>query len=367
MSLLLMEGFEGMGTTTGAGGASALQTKLRRVYRGRFESQGGSDSGYFLTNGETTGYALHIGSPAAFGNSQHVDFWLPSNQYAYTLVIGLRFRQRNSGSGNFPFITIMPEVDISENHLELQFVNYTYFRLLRNATQIAISATGLMTADDWYYVEFKFKIHQSTGLYDIKLDDTSVLSASGLDTQNNVNNEVNVIRVHGIVCDDPTNHPFIIDDMYILNDQGVRLNDFLGKNTNVRIFYPDADGSDIDFTPSIGTDHYALVDETDPSASDYNQGVNNTDRDLYGLESISSGIFHAIMPEAIVQPSADGIRNMRHVTISGATTSNGATVPVVDNEDLTVVRRIQEDDPNTGNQWTTTDLNNAEFGVEVQT
>jgi hypothetical protein len=59
-----------------------------------------------------------------------------------------------------------------------------------------------------------------------------------------------------------------------------------------------------------------------------------------------------------------GYKTARIKAISGVTTSNGDTFGVVD-EDEFVVSRLIETDPNTGALWTATNLNAAEFGVEV--
>ena len=373
MSLLAMEGFEGMGTTTGSGGASALQTKLGRLYIGKFSSQGGSDTGFFLTTNPLGGYALHTGDPAIFGGNQYVNFWLPSNQYANTLVVGMRFRMRNSGSGTqYPIISIYPEnalVQGSASHLALDVCDYTYFKLRRGgSTILETSSAGLLTVDQWYHLEFQFKIGNGTsGAWCMKLDGDVILqSIGGGDTQDTTD-EVSFIRIHGLPCNDATNHPYIIDDLHILNDQGSQNNTFLGTSTRIKIFYPKGDTTSFDFTPSTPGEHWPLVDEPDPTVVDYNQGITNGHKDLYDMENVIDDNVLGVMAEAIVQQATEGIRSMRHVVKSGVTTSNGTTTPIMDRNDLTVVRRILDADPNTSAYWLPANLNSAEFGVEVQT
>ena len=67
-----------------------------------------------------------------------------------------------------------------------------------------------------------------------------------------------------------------IDDVYVTNS-GARLGE-----SRVAALYPNADTADADWTPSTGTDHYALVDETTVNSdADYVASGTVGDLDLY--------------------------------------------------------------------------------------
>ena len=68
----------------------------------------------------------------------------------------------------------------------------------------------------------------------------------------------------------------MIDDVYVTNTS-TRLGE-----SRVAVLYPSADTAHADWTPSTGTDHYALVDETTVNSdTDYVASGTVGDLDLY--------------------------------------------------------------------------------------
>lgn len=363
MSVLVMEGFEGLGTTTGSGGASAFNTRFKR--RGYYGAYLDANTGYLQTGYNGQGYAFSWGNFTT--GAWNVD--LPSNQYGKTLVVGFRFKTSNSTQiEDRPLVSIhsYSVVGTFENsQMTVSLVDNNKLRIKRGAVVILDTTGVILTTDTWYHFEWKVLVHQSAGSYDIRIDGSSVLSASGLDTQDS-DNAINFIRF-GSQRSGGALTEALMDDLYILNSDGSVLNDFLGVNNVVRVYYPDADAGPNQFTPSTGVDHYALVDETDEDFADYLDGVTATDREAFSMQPVGSGTFKAVMQEALIKTNSSGVRNVRQVVESGVTTSNGTTKAISDPNNPVALRRILETDPDTSLSWTEAGINAAEFGVEVQT
>jgi hypothetical protein len=364
MSVLLMEGFEGLGTTTGVGAAAAFNTRFRR--RGYFGSYPSANFGHLEAGYNAIGYAYSWGDPFATGEWNYM---FPENQYGKTLIVGLRFKTSSSTQSedrtfiSFHSVSVLGTFENSQ--FQLNIVDQNKFRIKLGAVVTLATSGVVLTTDTWYHLEWKVLIHPSAGSYDLKLDGSTILSASGIDTQDSDGN-VGFIRFSSQRSGTPETQ-FLLDDLYVLNSDGSINNDFLGINTVIRAYYPDADASPNDFTPSVGVDHYALVDEAEEDFADYLDGVTATNREAFSMQPVGSGSFKAVMQEALVKVNSAGVRNIRNVVESGATTSNGASVGISDADDPVAVRRILETDPDTGLFWTESGINAAEFGMEVQT
>ena len=76
------------------------------------------------------------------------------------------------------------------------------------------------------------------------------------------------------------------DDFYVLKVDGVGLTDFLGT-PRVHQLIPNGDGASEQWTPSAGSDSYAMVDET-PHDSDttYVEGVTSGHRSSFTLPNL---------------------------------------------------------------------------------
>lgn len=125
-----------------------------------------------------------------------------------------------------------------------------------------------------HHVEFKIVLHNSTGTVEVWVDGVSQGEETGLDTISG-----------GTSCDNVrffnSGHP--LGDYYCI-DQGWSFSDLVVHKRSTRlgpcgVFYQEVenDGSNTDFTPSSGTDHYAMVDDVGASGSDEDSTYNESD------------------------------------------------------------------------------------------
>lgn len=222
-----------------------------------------------------------------------------------------------------------------------------------------------LSAGSWYYLEFKCTIADSIPASSCKLrvNGADVITvATGQDTKATANASANQIRVGtaGVSLGSVW-----YDDFYVCNSSGGTNNDFLG-DVRVDALFPNADGTYSQFTPSTGTTHYALVDETAPNATDYNDGVNVGDRDSYGfqgLAALTSQTVYGVQVNAATNKDDAGAKSVATFARSGTTNVDGATAVLGTSQ--TYVSQVYETDPSGGAAWTESAVNAAEFGVTV--
>jgi hypothetical protein len=234
--------------------------------------------------------------------------------------------------------------------------------IYRSTTQIAVSASGALP-DTGGYVEIKILFSQTVGTVDVRVNGTSVISATGLDTCQQTSTFCDEVQLWGLYAGSSTaNH---IHDIYICDGTGSLNNNFLG-DCRVDTVRPVSDGTTTDFTCSTGTDHYALVDEATPSSTDYNYSNTVNDIDLYGIDTTlatltTEDVFGVQVNVAALKEDA-GARSIAPVARSSSTNVVGDTL-VLSTSELYACSVYEQD--STATDWTKTSIEAAEFGAKI--
>lgn len=151
------------------------------------------------------------------------------------------------------------------------------------------------------------------------------------------------------------------DDWYINGGA----NAFLGDGRVVTRF-PTSDTSRNDFTPSAGTDNFAMVDELNPDADvTYNEANVAGDQDRYASNtSIGSPLtIHGVMVRSFMKKTDAGDRTARNVLKSSATLVTGDTVGL--GAGYAAFSTMVNTNPATGAAWTAATVTASEFGAEI--
>lgn len=240
--------------------------------------------------------------------------------------------------------------------LSVDATGHLFFWRATSATVLATS-TARLFAGSWYMIEAKVTIDNAAGSFEVRLDGVTVLSASGVDTQNGANAYINQL-VRFFVPGDAS----AIDDLYMCDTTGpAPYNDFLGI-VRVETLFVTTNNS-VTWTPLAST-NASQVDEVAMDSDTTYNSISTTGIDTFNHGALSSTpvtIFQADILSAARKTDV-GILQYRNRLISGGSTASGATSGLA-----TVYQYVRDSyqlDPNTSATWASTDLNATKIGYE---
>lgn len=277
---------------------------------------------------------------------------------------GVGFAYRSSSFSSFGIVNF---VDGGTVHLHFRInASSGKIEVRRGSSTGTLIATGnaVLTTNTFYYLEFKVTINDSTGVIVTKVNGVEDINVTGQDTQNGGNASYDNIRFfwdgqgNGGTCD--------VDDLVIWDTAGSVNNDFMG-DVRVQAILPSGAGATTEWTPSAGS-NYQNVDEAAPNGdTDYNSEATATDVDtfVYGDLTPTSGTVKAVQWLAYARKDDGGTRTVRPVVRHGGTDYFGSSKSV--SSSYTYLRHLMETNPGTAAAWTISDVNAAEFGIELET
>lgn len=230
-------------------------------------------------------------------------------------------------------------------------------------TILGLSAQALHT-EIWYYVETSVLIG-AAGEATVRVDGVEWLHLTGVDTEETPGVVPNQIRLGSNTLIGLGNLRF--DDVYICDGQGSgTFTTFLG-DCRVDVLRPNADGTYSAWTPSSGTQHSLLVDETPPNDdTDYVSALTGGSRDSYQLTPLPT----MPNPEVLAVQACISARkeDVDEIRISPFLVSNGLTSLGSGLHELNASYKYALDrwtlDPGTSLGWTEAAINSLQVGVE---
>lgn len=277
-----------------------------------------------------------------------------------TVIVGVAVNVQNA-------LTNIPLIDLREDDNATSgmnvFMNNTGTLSVRRGTTVLATSGVVMVLNTWTYIEFKVTVAE-TGAYELRVNGVLLLDDVSEDTRAGATNDyANRVRLGGPVGS--AGSGIFYDDLYVCDATGAVNNDFLGDRRVITIF-PDADTADEDFTASAGTDNFDLVNDNGlDDDTTYVESSNPTDRDLYDFENVGAlTTINGIQHNVIARKTDVANFDLDLVTKSGATTDVAAS-QAVGSTSYGHFFRVQEDDPNTTDPWTGTNLDAAQFGFDV--
>lgn len=333
--LRFMEGFE----------VDRISTHLARKYDAG-GSFGTNATGRFFGNGRNGSFDFHTRS---FGLQ---DTWI--------VGFGLLYNASSFGSGQEFRCELFRGAD-RQITVASKRVSASEWRivLLRGATEVAESSP--MPFQVWVYVEVSVTVHDSTGAYEIRVNQVEEFSDTGVDTSESGDPGADVVRFYANTSN------FRLDDVYVCDAQGTDENDFLGDSV-VEGALPDADGNLNQWTPSTAGNHYVLLDDPATSASDADDVSTDVvnEIELFGFPALSfiTGAVHGVQLNVTAKLGSAGFRTMRAKVRSGGTNYDGDEFDVAGIDYQTYVV-VVPDDPDTVADWDQSTVDAAEFGFEL--
>lgn len=339
MSLIFFDGFDHYtssptGKWTSLSGSSMVSTGGRR------------NSGYMRTGGAFSGYQW--------------DKNFSANKT--TLIFGLAIKIADFGN---PFDTcIIRLLDGTTSQCELGVSSTGALYVSRNNSKFAYGDNVLSTST-FTYVEWKVTIG-SSGSSEIRVNGnpTPYQTLSAINTQNTSNAYATKFTL-GAYRYENTNYPlyFYVDDFYVCDNSGSTANTFLG-DVRVDTIFPNGEGTYLQGTPSTGTTHYTLVDETSPNTTDYVTVTTATNRDSYNLQdlqSLSSQSIYGVQVNAYTAKTDGNYKTAASFIKSGATILDGTEYAPATSYSFNT--SLFDTDPNTSGAWTQSAVNSIEAGI----
>jgi hypothetical protein len=223
--------------------------------------------------------------------------------------------------------------------------------------------TFVASTDVYYYVEIQVFLDDVDGTVEVRVDGVPDIVLTGVDTVSQAYSTASRVRFGSPAGSTWTYY----DDLYVRQDFVATTPPaagFLG-DIAIRPYYPNADGTYTAWTPSEGTDHYALVDETSPNTTDWVESDSALAKNSFAFEDTSeTDAIKAVQLNAYTYKADAGFRGIDLFCKSAATEDFTLTY-----RPLSVTpqyaRKVWEQDPNTAVDWTLSGFNAAEFGVRI--
>lgn len=255
-------------------------------------------------------------------------------------------------------------------HITLGLTTSGTLRVYRGAasggTTLATGTTTLSTSQ-WYYIELKVTVDDVNGVVELRLNGSGSpeINLTSTDTRNGgATGLIDRISMGTAAGGANYSQQGFIDDFYVTNTSGAVNTGFLG-DVRVDTLLPTGDGNYTDFTPSTGSTHYNLVDETTPNTTDYVSSSTVDDRDSYtfpDLQMLTSQTIHGVQVNAAALKSDSGSRELGLMTRLSSTDDDSASIALLTSQSY--ISAIFEVDPAAA-AWTESNVNSAEFGVKV--
>lgn len=239
-------------------------------------------------------------------------------------------------------------------------------KLMRGATQLATSAAAY-AYNAWHHFELKVTVHTSTGAYELRHNEVTVFSASGVNTANVGSNQADNFAIR--FTNTSTNNRF--DDIYVWDGTGSFANDFSGDCVVEGIQVTGA-GATTQWTPSAGSNFQNVDDAVNTPPADTGTGGNNQSdtvgqQDLYAFGDLVqiAGNIVGVQLDTQLAMSAAGSRNVDTRFRDPDTTVVDIATHAVANTAYASVADVMSVNPRDGALWDVADVNGGQFGVEV--
>ena len=231
----------------------------------------------------------------------------------------------------------------------------------RNGTTIgSVGASGTrLQANTWYWIEAKVTIDASAGVAEVKVNGSSVLAGSSLNSKNTSNAYFNQIRVNTVTS------AGAIDSFHFWDTTAGDVTTYMGE-TVIDTKLPNAVGSNSAWTANGGTHNYDRVDEANQDGdTTYVSSATASQIDSYGFANLTAtaGTIRTVAVNTIDRDDDATPRVIEHFVKSSSATALGASISP--SSGYKNHQSIFPTDPNTSSAWTVAGRNAAEFGVEL--
>lgn len=235
------------------------------------------------------------------------------------------------------------------------------------STVILTTPPGLLVDGVWGHQAVKVVLDAVAGSAAVQYNGVDVGSVEGVNTiANPINDGLFFVDFYRGAA---TNQGNIgeYDDIVIMDGSGAHFNDFIGDRTVITLPVV-SDAGPNQWTPSAGTDHYALVDEIGPNSADYLTADTTGQQELFSVANLPAGYAGAsdiaICVKARAFKSDAGSRLLKLLyQPSGGSVTASASMAL--GTTAQYVSTIVETNPLTGLPFTQAEIDALSIGVEA--
>lgn len=349
---------------------SALLNPGTYVYD--FNFTGAQPQGLYIT-GRYSGTAMN-----PFNTTFTQSLWPRVFESRDTWIVGFDFKITETivSSGYF-YAFYDTTSDDANCQIGLRFTSGGLIQICRgnpsSATVIATGSTAI-PLDTWKYVELKVTFHNTSGSYELRIEDQVELVASNVDTQNTGNASANILALRWL---NVGTNGVAFDNYYIADTQGTINNTFLGP-IRIDTYVPAADDS-VQFTPSSGANWECVDDNSSTTfgtGTDSNTPSSLNQKDTFTMTSVGShgqilGIQHNVYANRNTGISYNIKSIVKVASTEYLSTETLNLLPkteqgyplVIDNiQSLSDVRELN---PSGSAPWTPSEVNSAKYGYKA--
>ena len=261
-----------------------------------------------------------------------------------------------------PIIYLM---ESGTTHVSLYLDNSGLFYVKNAAEGVLATASVLVPASQFVYIEFKVLVHSSAGTVELRINGSTVASATGLNTRNGGSGVINGFQL-GYGPNTANGHAFhgTFDDIYLCTGDGGINDDFRG-DCKVECLFPTGAGAETQWTPSTGANWENVDDATPDGDTTYNASNTVGQTDTYTMAGLTSasGLIYGVQKMEYARKDNAGTRSIAPVLRISGTDHVGVSSSL--GASYGYVREIEEVSPASGVAFTIAEVNAMEVGVQV--
>jgi len=226
----------------------------------------------------------------------------------------------------------------------------------RGSTVLATSDTGVWNQDTWKYIEIKWRTHATLGEVEVRVNGTVVIDETNINTLGSGTAD-QIDRIY--FNQSSNNYLWYFTDFYLDDSQ------FHGP-CRVDCLRPDDNGHYTDFTPSTGQNYETVDDLYAASGSDYNS-ITQVGKDTYTFDNLSgvTGPIKGVQVTNCIEKVGGSAVKAKAITRISSTDYQNSEEHDLANDYKYEHSAVWEVNPATASPWSESEVNGAEFGVEI--
>jgi hypothetical protein len=199
---------------------------------------------------------------------------LPSDQSGKDVYLWIALKLNTSRSGALFWLGNSLNID-AQAQLTVRYDSTIQRLMLYRGYTLLQSGSINFIYNTWNIIQAKAKVHDSTGLFDLYLNNapTADISVSDVNTQNSGNDSVLCLGVGGDVT--VGSPDMLVYRPIVVNGDGAKNNGMIPYNLRHEILLPDSDGASI-WTPDTGDVMYSRINSQQGSPDDASYGKADT-------------------------------------------------------------------------------------------